>query len=140
MSATSNGGSLRPGSTWSDPDEREVFFPGSSGSIRSNCSHPTLREVLADLLSQVECCDGTAQISIEAAERALAEDLQPDPIALSERLPGDDDVLKAGPYSFAWLGRELRSGHWHWEWTDVCFAPNYTHWLPASVRYLPARA
>ena len=107
MSAASNGGPVRPGTAWSDPDEREAFFP-AAGAIR-------------------------------ATERVLTEDLQPDPIALSERLPGDGDILKAGPCSLAWLGRELPGGYWHWELADLGFATLYTHWLPASVRYLPAR-
>ena len=107
MSAASNGGPVRPGTAWSDPDEREAFFP-AAGAIR-------------------------------ATERVLTEDLQPDPIALSERLPGDGDILKAGPCSLAWFGRELPGGYWEWALADLCFAPDHTHWLPASVRYLPAR-
>ena len=59
MSAASNGGPVRPGTAWSDPDEREAFFP-AAGAIR-------------------------------ATERVLTEDLQPDPIALSER---GEEVIK----------------------------------------------
>jgi hypothetical protein len=61
------------------------------------------------------------------------------PIPLSERLPGKSEVADAGPCSLVWLGHEIPGGYWSWELTDVCFAPDHTHWLPASVRYLPAR-
>lgn len=69
----------------------------------------------------------------------LIESLAVQPILLSERKPEAQDLLNRGPCSVVWLGRETPGGYWSWELTDVCFAPDYTHWLPASTRYLPAR-
>lgn len=126
MSGTNNGGPVRPGATWSDPDEREAFFPGT-GAIR-------------------------------ATERVLAEDLQPDPIALSERLPEPEDCRCITPSTerdgaYIWAGSVIHStclrSFWNWDLVNREYMitnsvsghgpPLYTHWLPASVRYLPAR-
>jgi hypothetical protein len=144
MSAASNGGPVRPGTAWSDPDEREAFFPGA-GSIEGfpgPYNKPKgIRYEQTWELPEFECVP-----IVDPAELALAklspfdqQELLPDPIALSERLPGDGDILKAGPCSLAWLGRELPGGYWEWALADICFVTLYTHWLPASVRYLPAR-
>lgn len=61
------------------------------------------------------------------------------PIPLSEREPEPEDLLFCGPCSLAWFGHEIPGGYWSWELTDVCFSHEHTHWLPASVRFLPAR-
>jgi hypothetical protein len=125
---SANGGPVRPGATCSDPDEREAFFPGT-GAIEWR-ELPEIESVpIAD----------PAELALAKLSPFDQQELLPDPIVLSERLPGDGDILKAGPCSLAWLGRELPGGYWHWELADLCFAPDHTHWLPASVRYLPAR-
>jgi hypothetical protein len=65
----------------------------------------------------------------------------PQPIPLSERMPGPEDCN----HGMAWVGRQLLGKYWEWSY-EVCedgeflFAgEEFTHWLPASVDYLPAR-
>ena len=64
-----------------------------------------------------------------------------DPIPLSERLPGPDD-LRNGK---AWYGQEQQFGDqdtWDWCYTTPSYGEesSFTHWLPASVSHLPTRA
>lgn len=144
MSGTNNGGPVRPGATWPDPDEREAFFtgPGSIEGFTVPYDKPKgIRYEQTYKLPEIEYVPiaDPAELALAKLSPFDQQELLPDPIALSERLPGDGDILKAGPCSLAWLGRELPGGYWHWELADLCFAPCYTHWLPASVRYLPAR-
>jgi hypothetical protein len=71
------------------------------------------------------------------AQEALRQ-IAPSPIPLSERKPEPGDM----DGSLVWAGFKA-PGLPYWEWCidDVC-APcstGYTHWLPASTKYLPAR-
>lgn len=64
----------------------------------------------------------------------------PDPIPLSERKPGPDD-FKNGQ---TWYGQEQPFGDqdtWDWCYTTPVHGEwsSFTHWLPASTKYLPAR-
>lgn len=68
-------------------------------------------------------------VFVEAAE----------PIPLSERWPGPEDVVASGSCSLVWLGHQIPGGYWSWEFTDVCFSSDHTHWLPVNTRYLPTR-
>jgi hypothetical protein len=64
----------------------------------------------------------------------------PQPIPLTERLPGPEDCNgPSGPY--CWYGSVgINMGTWEWVIEDPMDDPvGYTHWLPASVDYLPAR-
>ena len=76
---------------------------------------------------------------IALGARQAIEQLAPQPIPLSERQPEQGDVLDSGPCSLVWLGQEIPPGYWHWEFTHAGFQADYTHWLPASTRFLPAR-
>jgi hypothetical protein len=72
-------------------------------------------------------------------ERTRAADLlqhhqPPQPVAVSERLPGAEDCDAGRCY---W-GRQVNSRRWSWTFS---FDPQGdTHWLPASVQSLPAHA
>ena len=103
-----------------------------------------------------DCCDATRGGSAkhywvfdvqrddvcDIARAALARwGRQPDPIPLSERLPGPDD-LRNGK---AWYGQEQPFGDqdtWDWCYTTPSYGEesSFTHWLPASVSHLPTRA
>ena len=146
-------------------------------------SLPTPIEALRNLLTQVENCDGTAQIDTNEAEAVLnaqqqgptrlrterrdgpfgpfdllvapvlrevdgavvdtgeRESLMIDsirPIPLIERMPEPKDM----DGGLAWAGFKA-PGLPYWEWTvddlyNRC-STGYTHWLPASTKYLPAR-
>lgn len=146
---------------------------------------PTPIQALRNLLTQVENCDGTAQIDTDEAEAVLnaqqqgptrlgterrdgpfgpwtqlvapvlrevngtvvdtgeRETLMVDSIwliPLSERKPGPDD-FKNGQ---AWYGQEQPFGDqdtWDWCYTTPLHGEmsSFTHWLPASTKYLPAR-
>lgn len=70
----------------------------------------------------------------------LLKDCAVDPIPLSERKPGPDD-FKNGQ---AWYGQEQPFGDqdtWDWCYTTPLHGEmsSFTHWLPASAKYLPAR-
>jgi hypothetical protein len=86
------------------------------------------------------------------------KELLPDPIALSERLPGLEDChcitrSTARDGAYIWAGTVIQSAglnsFWSWELVGRDFAiansalsrgpAIYTHWLPAHVRYLPGR-
>lgn len=64
------------------------------------------------------------------------------PIPLSERKPGEGDC----DGDLVWAGRK-QPGLPYWEWTLDAWLGNdfmasgeeFTHWLPASTKYLPAR-
>ena len=109
MSGANSGGPVRPGATWSDPDGREAFFPGA-GSIEWRpwpCDKPKgIRPGQTWELPETD----PAELALAKLSPFDQQELLPDPIPLSERQPGVLDILKAGPCSLAWLGRELPGG------------------------------
>jgi hypothetical protein len=69
--------------------------------------------------------------AVDHARAALAKwgTLTPQPVAVSERLPGPEDCLDEG---WAWFFNR-RIG---WRQAGLPVSPGYTHWLPANA--LPA--
>ena len=97
-----------------------------------------LRSCESDQLAASEdpaCSYAASQLGL-AIE--LLESCAIDPIPLSERMPGPDDM----DGGLVWAGSNA-PGLPYWEWCidDVCTpcSTGYTHWLPASTKYLPAR-
>jgi hypothetical protein len=88
---------------------------------------------------------------IALGARQAIEHLAPQPIPLSERKPEDGDCMeiKSSTYTmhYCWLGYSiLHAGieRLIWDWKAIPFATDrgwerFTHWLPASTRFLPAR-
>jgi hypothetical protein len=77
---------------------------------------------------------------LHATPSEFQSTFMPDPIPLSERKPGPDD-FKNGQ---AWYGQEQPFGDqdtWDWCYTTPGYGEgsSFTHWLPASTKYLPAR-
>jgi hypothetical protein len=125
------------------------------------------RELCAELADELwrwlddRSCEETELL--DRARAALAAKPQPAtmPIPLSERKPRPEDgyCLSGHPDSSIWVwvgcidrirlkakretewkGEEV-IGVWHWELRNVDkgLQSHYTHWLPASTRFLPAR-
>ena len=70
--------------------------------------------------------------AVDHARAALAKwgTLTPQPVAVSERLPGPEDCLDEG---WAWFFNQ-RIG---WRQAVLPVSPGYTHWLPANALPTP---
>jgi len=105
-------------------------------------SFSLIRDVSGALIVSMD--NGAQAMQLELREpdvdrlRTALDCAQPAAIPLSKRLPGPDD--KDG--ILVWCGSKA-PGLPYWEWCldDIhgfC-SSGYTHWLPASVQFLPAR-
>ena len=54
---------------WNSPSEALEWYRAELDKARNNCER--LNAALTDLVQQIEQADGTAQLSIEQAEKAL---------------------------------------------------------------------
>lgn len=113
----------------------------------STVTTPTdFRALCAELLTALEIQLDELRFNNRLCLRARAalDETKPnkscavDPIRLSERKPGPEDM----DGGLVWAGSKA-PGLQYWEWCiDDVYAPcstGYTHWLPASIKYLPAR-
>jgi hypothetical protein len=80
---------------------------------------------------ETECAEITAEV-LAYARAALAKwgRPTPQPVAVSERLPGPEDCLDEG---WAWFFNK-RIG---WRQAVLPVSPGYTHWLPANALPTP---
>jgi hypothetical protein len=87
--------------------------------------------------SQAACPELDRAIALRRAAELLQQHQSPQPVPVSERLPGADDLGGFDDNCCWW-------GHWqgdHWLWIrDSEPVRNETHWLPAHVHSLPAHA
>jgi hypothetical protein len=89
------------------------------------------RAICAELIEAVLSDDSHIDcIQIAQRARALLAQPEPQPVPVSERLPGPEDCLDEG---WAWFFNQ-RIG---WRQAVLPVSPGYTHWLPANALPTP---
>ncbi len=118
-----------------DYDSKDIVF-SAAALAEAILAHPGfsgchdgpvgVQSALADLLSQVKSCDGTAQIDTEKAEQVLADWNQRSAWQPIETAPrGGKGSIEVPTEILVWDGYEMRV-----ELPQVCYHPRDTHWQP----------
>lgn len=124
-----------------DRARRQPVPPEPEGPTDENPSEQEIADIAEDLewrrLPQEEGSGQSFLLAFACAVLARWGRPTPQPVPVSERLPGPDD-LGGFDSNCCWWGH-WQDGRWIWVW-DCEPVRNETHWLPASTPILPAGA
>jgi hypothetical protein len=127
---------------WVDPDTRELLIRARALLAQPEPKDPTDEELTLTYAYAVAAAVGNKRgpYTTEDAEAAQLAGLRavlakwghptPQPVPVSERLPGAEDCLDEG---WAWFFNQ-RIG---WRQAVLPVSPGYTHWLPANALPTP---
>jgi hypothetical protein len=127
---------------WVDPDTRELLIRARALLAQPEPKDPTDEELTLTYAYAVAAAVGNKRgpYTTEDAEAAQLAGLRavlakwghptPQPVPVSERLPGAEDCIDEG---WAWFFNQ-RIG---WRQAVLPVSPGYTHWLPANALPTP---